>query len=63
MAPREKDHHSTDKFGYRTVEEKKGGAGSYAWGKADDQETCPAALDKKDPNYDSQEEAKKAAQK
>ena len=56
MSPYKKDKHSTDKFGYRTTTDKKNGGGAYSWGKADDQETCPAALDKNDPNYDSEED-------
>ena len=61
MSPREKDHHSTDKFGYKTATEKKGGAGAYSWGQEGDMGAVPAALDKNDPNYDSEEERRKEA--
>ncbi|KAL7717210.1 Uncharacterized protein QTN25_005480 [Entamoeba marina] len=54
------DKHSTDKMGYKTVEEKKDGSGKFAWGQATDTTQVPAALDKNDPNYDSEEERKKA---
>ena len=56
MSPYEKDKHSTDKFGYKTTKTKKNGAGKYSWGRVDDQETCPFALDKNDPNYDPDED-------
>ena len=59
MSPYEKDRHATDKFGYRTTTDKKNGGGAHSWGKVDDQETCPAAIDKNDPNYDSDEEKEK----
>ena len=61
--PYEHDKHATDKFGYKTTTDKKGGAGAYGWGKPDDMTTCPAALNKNDPNYDSEEERKKAEKK
>uniref|UniRef100_A0A0G4I1K6 Hyaluronan/mRNA-binding protein domain-containing protein n=1 Tax=Chromera velia CCMP2878 TaxID=1169474 RepID=A0A0G4I1K6_9ALVE len=41
--------------------EKKGGAGAHNWGKEGDKDDAPAVLDKGDPNYDSDEEKKKAA--
>ena len=54
--PYTKDKHSTDKFGYKTTTTKKQGYGCYSWGKIDDTEISPAAIDKNDPNYEDEEE-------
>eukprot|EP00727_Mastigamoeba_balamuthi_P004365 m51a1_g13927 hypothetical protein (67) ;mRNA; f:832901-833315 len=54
--PAKKDHHSTEKLGYR-AHEKKDGAGKGGWGVAgqDDLHPAPAALNSRDPNFPDEE--------
>jgi hypothetical protein len=57
-----KDRHSTDKLGYRAHDRKEGFGG---WGvPGDEANPAPAAVDKKDPNYDDERaEAEATAKK
>jgi len=60
--PAKKDHHSTEKLGYRP-QEKKNGAGKGNWGVPTDPEIAPAAIDERDPNYvDPEDEPEKPAE-
>lgn len=55
-----KERHSADPKSSVNADAKKGGAGGkYTFGKPEEQDGCPIALDKKDPNYDSESEDKK----